>query len=91
MNKRLKTKISSDRMCFHSIDMSKDKTYIGMNYYANKELQAGYKIKPNQIYIEKTLTRPKKMSVIRHELIERNLMKKGMKYKQADKIAEHYG
>ncbi len=58
----------------------------GMNHYAAKEL----KFKPipmrNEIFIEKD--KPKFMeSTLIHELTEAELMKKGMRYKPAHKIA----
>lgn len=89
MNKCLSSKIRKDKVCLQSVDM-KDSDYIGMNYYANKELKAGYNMKPRDVLIHKGLHSKKKYEVMRHELIERNLMKKGMKYKEADKIATRY-
>lgn len=76
-------------MCIQSIDMS-DSKYQGMNYYANKELQTGYDMKKNDILLDKKLSRKDKITTLRHELIERRLMSKGMKYKNADKIALRY-
>ena len=85
----LKNKIQNDRMIFKSVEMN-DK-YQGMNYYANKELHTGYDIKENEILLDKHLTREEKVNTIKHELIERRLMSRGMKYREADKIASRYG
>ena len=89
INKCLTSKIRRDKLCIRDVDMSNSK-YQGMNYYANKELKTGYKMKPRDIILHKGLSQKEKKITLKHELIERNLMRKGMKYKNADKIAERY-
>lgn len=62
--------------------------YQGMNYFANKELRAGYPLKKDDILIDSRLKGKEYRDTLRHELIERYLMKdKHMKYAQADKCA----
>jgi hypothetical protein len=63
--------------------------YVGMNYFAAKELGIPFPRKKNLIWIkigDKGLYK----STIKHEKIEAELMmKKGMRYKQAHSIANH--
>lgn len=61
------------------------KGYYGMNNEANKELGLKVEMKDNDILIDKSLKGRKKRQVIMHEVEERKLMKKGMKYKPAHK------
>jgi hypothetical protein len=63
------------------------KGYWGMNNSANKELDLQVRMNDNDILIAKSLKGKKKRQVIAHEVEERKLMKKGMKYKSAHKRA----
>jgi hypothetical protein len=60
----------------------------GTNYYANKELKESYRIRPNEIYIEKFLKGRTRRRTIVHEKIEAYMMKeKHLPYKKAHHIA----
>jgi hypothetical protein len=85
----LKDSIKRDRINYKAINMD-NSDYQGMNYYANKELKTGYKMGKNDIYYDQTLNPKDKQTTIRHELIERKIMSKGVKYKEAHKIANKY-
>ena len=87
--KPLCREINKDKVCLIGMDLSKSK-YDGMNYYANKELRAGFKMSRDDIIVNKHLCREHKARVLKHELIERRLMKRGMKYKNADMRATKY-
>lgn len=74
-------------------DLGED--YIGMNYYAGKELRHDKKydgkIPPKtEVYVSKDLSRHKRKVVARHELIEQKVMRNGVKYKKAHQIANRY-
>ena len=69
-------------------------TWLGMNYYAAKELKISFPYSENSIVIAKTskaegitkIERKKRNEIIRHEVVEREQMKKGIKYKEAHKL-----
>lgn len=89
MNK-LQKNIYKDKINIRFINMNKSE-YDGMNYYANNELGAGYRMREKDIIVNSNLSTNKIKNVIRHELVERKLMRNGMKYNDADKIAQGYG
>lgn len=72
-------------------------TWLGMNYYAAKELKIKYPYSENTIVIAKTspkedisksIDREKRNEIIRHEIAEREHMKnEHMKYDEAHKLA----
>lgn len=64
--------------------------FYGMNFYANRELKAGFKCKPNEILVDKHLKGRMLKRTIAHEKIEAYNMKRGLKYKKADKIARKF-
>jgi hypothetical protein len=66
------------------------KDYAGMNYHAGKVLGFIPKLKKNEILIDKKLSKKDKQKTIRHEIIEDKLIKKGMGYFKAHKIALKY-
>ena len=68
------------------------RNYLGMNKPASKELRLSKKSQPKdkEIFIDKSLKGRKKRQVIAHEIYERKLMKRGMKYKDAHKRATKY-
>jgi hypothetical protein len=90
MIKSLQNNILKDRFRIISVDEKLLGRYDGMNYYANKELRQNHTMKEYDVLINRNLYGKKRKSVIKHELIERNLMKKGMKYRDADRIATKY-
>jgi hypothetical protein len=57
--------------------------YIGMNYWAAKELKIPFPNKKYLIWIKKGMSRSMAETTIQHEKIEAVLMKKGMKYHKA--------
>lgn len=61
--------------------------YAGMNYYASKKFGFRKNMKPNEIYIDKTLPLDVQCRTLRHEMIERKLMAGGMDYWDAHRIA----
>lgn len=61
--------------------------WFGMNYFASKELKLSFPIKKNEIYVDKHLKGRMLKRTIAHEKIECYHMKRGLRYKQADKIA----
>lgn len=60
--------------------------YKGMNYYAAKELDLKYPYPENTIVVDKG-NREEEIVTIRHEIAERDLMKKGMSYREAHEYA----
>jgi len=64
--------------------------FYGMNYYANKELKAKFNCKPNEILIDKKLKGRMLKRTIAHEKIECFHMKRGLRYKKADRIASKF-
>jgi len=87
---KLQKNIYKDKINIRFINMNKSE-YDGMNYYANNELGAGYRMREKDIIVNSNLSTNKIKNVIRHELVERKLMRNGMKYNDADKIAQGYG
>jgi len=67
------------------VPSKKLKDYAGMNKYAAKSL--GYPLKEDIILVDESMTREEKNRTIKHEMIERSLMKKGMTYWKAHRIA----
>lgn len=63
------------------------KDYAGMNYYAAKSI--GFKkIKPNEILIDKSMSKKDIKKTIAHEIVESKLMKnKKMSYWKAHELA----
>jgi hypothetical protein len=61
--------------------------WYGMNYFASKELKLTFPIKKNEIYVDKKLKGRMLKRTIAHEKIEVFHMKRGLKYKKADRIA----
>lgn len=62
--------------------------FQGMNYYAKKELRRAYNVGKDEIIVDSRLKGKAYTDTVRHELIERYLMKyKHLKYAQADKCA----
>jgi hypothetical protein len=61
--------------------------YSGMNGEAAKELHFKPKMKPNEIWIDKNLTRNERERTIKHEEDEAHLMSNGMHYFTAHKYA----
>ena len=74
---------------FKVITTSKNvlKDYVGMNHYAAKCL--GFKPLPekNEILVADDLTSEERRRTIRHEIMEMELMKKGMPFWDAHKVA----
>lgn len=65
------------------------KGFYGMNYEASKYFHLkGYP--KDTIEVDNRLGRNMKKEVIRHELIESSLMKKGLSYRVADEIATKF-
>ena len=62
--------------------------YMGMNSEASKELGIPFKHNSNVIEVKKSLPKHVRVNTIRHEEIERYLMKnKNMRYKHAHKLS----
>ena len=64
--------------------------YYGMNYYANKELKAGYKCHKDEVLVDKKLKGRMLKRTIAHERMEAYHMKRGLKYRKADNIARKF-
>ena len=62
--------------------------YIGMNFYAARELGFPFPYSPNVIALVEGLEGKKASDTLRHEKIEIALMKKGYKYKEAHQVAK---
>ncbi len=75
------------RMGLHVITVKDRKTrdFVGMNPYAAKAF--GLKMKPRTIWIDGNMNLKDKCYTLNHELIEYDLMKRGMKYWPAHNIA----
>jgi hypothetical protein len=61
--------------------------YQGMNYYAAKELKQKHKPPKNVVWVGSDLTPRERRLTAAHEKIEHYHMRRGLKYKKADKIA----
>ena len=59
--------------------------YVGMNDMAGKAM--GFKIPDKTIYIDNNMSMAGKVHTLRHEMIERKLMKDGKNYWEAHKEA----
>ncbi len=59
----------------------------GMNFYANRELKAGFKIKPMEVFIDDSISDKEKDITLKHEIVEIYYMKKGLSYKDAHSAA----
>ena len=64
------------------------KDYAGMNYHAAQAMGfSDIKMHPNMILVDKRLSQKKRKQVIRHEIVEDTLMKRGIPYWRAHKYA----
>jgi len=63
------------------------KGYLGMNRRAAKELGIDYPYSEETILINKSLSKKEQKKTIAHEKIELFHMKRGLKYREAHKIA----
>lgn len=59
----------------------------GMNHYASVEMGLRLRPKPFEIFIDNSLSKKDKEETIKHEIVELQYMRKGMKYKEAHQIA----
>lgn len=61
--------------------------WAGMNSYAARRIGFKHKMKPHEIWIDRNMSKKRIRKTIRHELVERKLMRKGMGYHKAHRIA----
>jgi len=83
--KALKQTCRKQGISVRKVPDNKTKDYVGMNDLAAKPL--GYKMAKKTIYIDKNLSTRAKAHTLNHEMIERDLMRKGKTYWQAHKVA----
>jgi hypothetical protein len=67
------------------VDSRRLKDYAGMNDLIAKKM--GFKCPPRTIMADRDMSIPKQRQTLRHEIIERGHMAKGMPYWKAHKIA----
>jgi hypothetical protein len=67
------------------VDTRRLKDYAGMNDLIAKKM--GFKCPKNTVMVDRHMSIPKQRQTVRHEIIERGEMAKGMPYWKAHKIA----
>lgn len=68
-------------------NIDKNGVYIGMNQLAAYELHIPWSFGEHDVVVLDSLPLPIRDQVVRHEKIERDLMRLGLRYKAADAIA----
>lgn len=63
------------------------KGYVGMNYYAARSLRIPFPYPKKTILVRRDLGKRARERTILHEKVEYELMKRGLSYRKAHKIA----